>query len=319
MITLPDILAVQHTAVHNGDLVLLGPLKIREDTPSWEDRENALVWVGRDGTHTTMLGPDLDTRCWASLLAHPAGGVVVVRDLEHALYVGGPEAAAIPLPISGAELLAAVSPKPILHGGSAVSDELTWHVVLSHGNLMADLRYAAPLTVDLAAGTARWESAPWTLDPAEFPRDLAGIEDYDPHVSISVTLLRAGTVHACSAGSDIRTMGSRGTDFFSLVRVTRDGHVLDRIHEESGWKLDGKKRGIYARFTADGTYAILTPAFRSGGRPRVLRLTDGALLTPKLPRGLTKAEILDHHPERGWWLRLDNTVTVIPDLVPAGS
>ena len=95
--------------------------------------------------------------------------------------------------------------------------------------------------------------------------------------------------------------------------------VLRDMLEESGWKLDGKKRGIYARFTADGAYAILTPVFRGGGRPRVLRLADGALLTPMLPRGLTKAEILDHHPERGWWLRLDNAVSVIPDLLPAGT
>jgi hypothetical protein len=41
----------------------------------------------------------------------------------------------------------------------------------------------------------------------------------------------------------------------------------------------------------------------------------GTLLTPKPLRGLTKSAILDHHPDRGWWLRLDNTVTAVPSLV----
>jgi hypothetical protein len=113
-------------------------------------------------------------------------------------------------------------------------------------------------------------------------------------------------------------MAVYGADFFSCVRLAADGHVVDRVHEQAGWKQDSKRHGILARFTADGAYAILTPAFRGGewkGRQRVLRLTDGALLTPTLPRGLTAAEILDHHPDRGWWLKLNDTVTTAPALV----
>lgn len=312
--TLPDVRALQHTAVRDGDLVLLGSRTTRQDTPVWTDREDTLFWLGKDDVRTTPLGPEPDARCQPSLLAHPAGGVVVVRSLEHVLYVAGPDTPAVPLTVSGTDLLTQVSPTPILHGGHAVSDEPTWHVVLSHGNLMADLRYAAPLSVDLASGTARWESTPWLLDPTEFPKDLAGMTDHEPRASISATLLRAGDVHACSAGSLIRSMWSKGTDFFSCVRLTPDHHVADRIHEESGWKAHGKKHGIDARFTADGAHVVLTQVFRTGGRPRVLRLDDGAVLTPTFPRGLTKAEILDHHPERGWWLRLDDTVTVVADL-----
>jgi hypothetical protein len=47
----------------------------------------------------------------------------------------------------------------------------------------------------------------------------------------------------------------------------------------------------------------------------VLRLSDNTVLTPRFPRGFAKAEILDHHPDSGWWLRLDDAVTVVPDLV----
>jgi hypothetical protein len=47
----------------------------------------------------------------------------------------------------------------------------------------------------------------------------------------------------------------------------------------------------------------------------VLRLADGELLTPRPPRGLAAAEVLDHHPDRGWWLRLGDIMTVAPDLV----
>jgi len=309
--TLPWLRGVQHTAVRGGDLVLLGGA---------QDGQDVLIWVGRHDVRTVPLGnpPDSASIWWPILLAHPSGGVVVVRDLEHAVYAAGPDVPLVPLAIGGAELLARIEPTPILYGGSAVSDQARWHVVLSHGRLMADLRYAAPLAVDIPCGTAAWESAPWALDPAEFPRDMAGIADDDPHVSISATLLRDGVVHACSAGSRIRSMPAYGADFFSCVRVTRDGHVAGRVHEQSGWKQDTKKHGIDARFTVDGDYAILTPVFRTGewkGRPRVLRLADGALLTPKPPRGLAAAEVLDHHPDRGWWLRHRDIVTVVPDLV----
>jgi hypothetical protein len=97
-----------------------------------------------------------------------------------------------------------------------------------------------------------------------------------------------------------------------------DGRVTGRVHEQSGWRQDTRKHGIEARFTADGDYAVLTPVFRTGtwrGRPRACFAWPGALLTPRPPRGLTNAEILDHHPHRGWWLRLGNTVTAVPDLV----
>lgn len=302
MITLPDVLAVQHTAVRSGDLVLLGEAR--------SDDVETLVWVAEETVHTRPLDAH-DTRYFhPTLLAHPAGGVVVVRDLEHVVYVAGPDAPVVPLPVTGAERLGDV----LLHGGVAVSDTATWHVVLSHPRLMGDLRYAAPLSVDLEAGAAEWESAPWWLDPAEFPRDLGGIEDHFERVSIATTLLHGGTLHACSAGSDIRRLFISGADFFSCVRVTPDGRVADRVHEVSGWRQDQKKHGIDARFTADGAYAILTPAFRTGRR-QVLRLADGEVMTPRFPRGLTKAEILDHHPDRGWWLRLDGRVTVVPGLV----
>jgi hypothetical protein len=302
--TLPDVVAVQHTAVSTGDLVLLGEIR--------PDEFDSLVWVGEETVRVVPLGPHDAGHGFPTLLAHPAGGVVVVRDLTHAVYVADPDAPPVPLRVEGASRLAGVA--PILHGGAAVSDEARWHVVLSDGNLMGDLRYAAPLSVDLAAGVARWES-PWWLAPGEFPRDLAGIPDYFERVSISSTLLRAGLLHACSPGSDIRRLHISGADYFSCVRLTDEGRVVDRIHEVSGWKLADKKHGLAARFTADGEYVILTPAFRSGGRPTVLRLSDGEVLTPRFPRGWAKAEILDHHPARGWWLRKDNDVTVVPSLV----
>jgi hypothetical protein len=186
VVTLPDVQFLQHTAVRGGDLALLDLT---------DDDADTLVRVGRDGVRATPLGPS-DSRCWPSLLAHPAGGVVVLRDLEHAVHVAGPDQPVTPLAIADAELLDRVQPIP--QGGSAVSDRPLWRVVLSHGSLMADLRCAAPLSVDLDSATARWESAPWSLDVTAFPRDLAG-----------------GTLtHACpsprhSCGTTLRTRARR--------------------------------------------------------------------------------------------------------------
>lgn len=307
---LPDVLALQHAAVRGGDLVLLGQTRQRED---------ALVWVTPEGARTVLLDvpPDDGAHHYPSLLAHPGGGVVVLLDLDHARYVRDPDTPATPLEVRGSGLLSRVAPRPILHGGSAVSDEPRWHVVLSDGLLMGDLRHAAPLSVDLASGTARWDAAPWCLDPAEFPVDLNGIRT-EEHVSLLSTLVRGGEVYATSPGSLTRRLTSSGSDFSSCVRLDREGRVADRLHELSGWMRQPGKRAIHGRFTSDGAYAILKPVFRSdewGGRTRVLRLDDAELLVPSLPRGFARAEVLDHHPARGWWLRLDDAVAAVPGLV----
>lgn len=297
--TLPEVLVLHHTATSTGDLVLLGT--------------DTLVWVGVDGVRTIALGEaHRDTRLsHPSLLAHPAGGVVVLRNREYAEYFADPDSV-LPLAIEGAELLTSVDPAPVFCGGSAVSDEPRWHVVLCDGVFVSDLHFAAVLTVDIGSGAARWESAPWSLDPTEFPG-----EDDNPWVSISATLLREGTVYACSGGSRLSSVTKWGADFFSCVRLLPDGHVGHRLYEQSGWRADPKKNGINAQFTVDGAYAVLTPVFRTGewkGRARVLRLAGGELLTPRLPRGFGKAQVLDHHPDRGWWIRLDATVTAVPTL-----
>ncbi|MGW0502251.1 hypothetical protein [Micromonospora sp. NPDC003241] len=310
-IGLPGVLALAHCTDVDGDLVVVGP--------DGGD-EFVVVWVTETGVRVVDLDVTLsEAQRYANptVVAHPDGGVVVLAGVDRAVFVAGPDAAPVPLRVTGLDRLATVRPLPLMHGGSAVSDSPVWHLVLSHGNLMGDLRYAAPLRVDLAERAVHWEAAPWQLAPDDFPVDLAGIPERDPHVSLSATLLRAGVRYVCSEGSRIRNNIGSGADFFGCVTLAADGTVAEWIHQAAGWRQISGKWAIRGRFTGCGEYVLLASVFRRlwNGRTRVLRLADGELLTPRLPRGLTTAEILDHHPDRGWWLRLDDEVVAVPDIV----
>ena len=92
-----------------------------------------------------------------------------------------------------------------------------------------------------------------------------------------------------------------GSDFFTLAEVGADDRVVRRLYEESGWKKQPGKHGIRARFTSDGSSAILTPVFRTGewgGRQRMLRLTDGALVEVPPLRGAADFDLVDVRGER---------------------
>lgn len=304
-----------------------GTLAVLGERPDGDAFDLVLAWCGPDGTHVDRLDyAPMDG--WPehrpTLLAHPAGGHVVLPEPGRAFRHTGP-GQWHELPVTGVEALASVTPAPRLHGGSAVSDTAEWDVVLAHGVLVQELRYTARFAIDSATGTASWH-APWTPDPADFPADRFGFgdpadpsdptfedgaadgfeEDDEPRaVSVTATLRRGGTTYLVSEGSDLGSVNGYGADFFTCAEV-RDGRLGARPHEQSGWKRRPGKHGLRGRFTSDGTHLVLTPVFRTGewkGRQRLLALPDGVLVEPTLPRGLTKATVLDRNGGV-WWLRV---------------
>lgn len=306
MHTYPVSDALSWSALAGGRIVLLC------ERPKGDGYETVLVWCGQDGQHEEPLDY-LPMDDWpehtTTLLAH-GGGCLVLPDPTRAFWHPEP-GVRHEIPLAGVELLAAESPAPRLAGRCAVSDTAAWSVVLDHGILHGEARYAAVLEVDDHKG--QWQEL-WRLSPADFPADRFGMdaEGNDPdEISLTGTLHQDGARYAITEGSDLGSVPRYGADFFACGTVAEGGGLSRLIHQESGWKRQSGKHGIRGRFTADGRYAVLTPVFRGGewkGRQRLLSLADGELLVPRLPKGMTTATLLDGRDGQ-WWLRHGTEVT----------
>ncbi|UJW28764.1 hypothetical protein L3Q67_26250 [Saccharothrix sp. AJ9571] len=75
------------------------------------------------------------------------------------------------------------------------------------------------------------------------------------------------------------------------------------MHDQPG------KHGVDGRFTHGGEHVILTPAFKSGGRQRVLNPADGTVRIVGLP----DATHLFDHVAGFWWARTETEVLRYPD------
>lgn len=303
----PDLDTLGWSALDGGRFVVFG-VRQRDDR-----YEAVLLWCDDEGQHEEALDyvpVDAWSEHSATVLAH-GSGCVVLAEPSRAFWYPEPGVRE-EIPLVGAEELAAVSPTPRLAGRCAVSDTAEWSVVLEHGVLSGEARYAGLLEVDVTAREGRWREL-WRLAPSDFPADRFGIDTADnrpDEISLTSTLHRDGVRYAVSEGSDLGSVLRYGADFFACGVVDPAGRLTRLIHQQDGWKRQSGKHGVRGRFTADGRCALLTPVFGSGewkGRQRVLTLADGTLSTPKYPRGMTQATLLDGRDGR-WWLRLADEI-----------
>ena len=308
-------------ALPDGGLVLLGSF------PDGDGYTRALAWATPDEL-TLQPAPHLEAEAFAThepfLLGAPAGGCAVLTDPQTAWLHDAPGAPPREVRLDGAEVFATIDPPPRVLGGCAVTTDggtsPTWAVVLSHGVLTQEKRHAANLTIDVAAGTGAWSGPMRTLRPDDFPRDPFGDDAFgevgEPAVSLTATLRHDDDLLVMSEGSDLGSMNRYGSDFASVAAIGPDDAVTGRVWERSGWKREPGKHGVHGRFTSDGRHVLLTPSFRTGewkGRQRVLRLQDGSLLAPALPKGWTGARLLDGHGTT-WWLDREGELRAMADL-----
>jgi len=105
-----------------------------------------------------------------------------------------------------------------------------------------------------------------------------------------------GTRFVSAEGSDSMSVNKYGSDFFTLAELDADGSVSRRVYEESGWTKQAGKQGIRARFTSDGTAAIMSPVFGTSawkGRSQLVTLTDGRLDEVPRIRGAAEFVLVD--------------------------
>lgn len=171
-----------------------------------------------------------------------------------------------------------------------------WLAVLSDPVAFQNARTIAELRID--AGAPAWVSAE-LLDGREYP--MAGGRTSTAPGGARAPIVGdvidvAGTRFVAAQGSDSASMLKYGADFFTLAELDSAQHVVRRLYEESGWKKSAGKQGVRARFTSDGTSAILTPVFNTGswgGRQRIVRLADGAVEEISPIRGASKFTLVD--------------------------
>ena len=133
------------------------------------------------------------------------------------------------------------------------------------------------------------------------------VEDYAYAAINQATVSRAG-VMAFTNGHDTVQYGSFCS---SLSVIDRKGRVAKRLFHEQYDRNDPKKRGISAKFTASGRYAILTRIFKStddwAGQQKLLDLSSGELINVLRPRGLRHYRLVDHATDT-FWFRATNVI-----------
>lgn len=95
----------------------------------------------------------------------------------------------------------------------------------------------------------------------------------------------------------------------SLSVIDRQGHVVKRLFHEQYDMDDPRKRGVSARFTASGRYAILAQIYNStdewSGQQKLLDLTTGELIELVRPRGMSRFRMIDHAANTFWFTAID--------------
>lgn len=156
-----------------------------------------------------------------------------------------------------------------------------------------------------AIATLRWKDghAEWTgiefLKGNQFP--MSGIRKFTaPDGSrapiVGDVFVRGGKRFAVAEGSDAMSVNKYGSDFFTLAEVDGGGTVVRRLYEESGWTKQPGKHGIRARFTSDGSAAILRPVFKTSdwkGRSQLVDLHDAKMTAIPSIRGAADFALVD--------------------------
>ena len=302
-VSLPEGVETLHlpkTSLIAGDGALWGLVDVEVES-GWE------TWVVRaDGeglAHHALSVEDVEDVFSAQTIVDVGGGsVAVVVSTEKVRVLDAACSVVADLVVDGAHDLrqAQLQITP-----SAARGERGGAYVLRLGS-GSGARTLVPLRLDLPAGSASW-GTPFSPDPSAYPVDRHGSDDFegnnDPTSPIIGDVVnRDSGVLVCTEGSDELVL-RYGADYFTVDQVDDDGSVVKRLHEQSGWKRMPGKHGWQGRITSDGDAVIVTPVFSSGewkGRQRIFRLADGSWETVSMPRGASKATVLDVRDGRAW-------------------
>ncbi|WFR84891.1 hypothetical protein [Arthrobacter sp. Y-9] len=279
----------------------------------------ALVRVTTAGEVTRLPLPEGAFGAQPVIVDREAAGVVVLVDDRTAVVTDGGLGTAETVSIAGTEAVAEHGRQFPVGGIARPAADGSWSVILSDPVTFQNARTVAALRVE--DGILAWEGTS-LLHGKEFP--MAGGRTTTAPGGAKAPIVGDvvevdGTRYAAAQGSDSMSLLKYGSDFFTLAALDDGGHVARRVFEESGWKKMPGKHGIRARFTSDGTSAILTPVFRSGewkGRQRLMELETGALREVPTVRGAAGFGLVDLRGELAL-LASDSEVLLVRGLLGA--
>ncbi|PSS45902.1 hypothetical protein C6401_01475 [Arthrobacter woluwensis] len=281
----------------------------------------ALVHVTTAGEVASVTLPEGAFGAQPVIVDRGSAGVVVLVDDQTAVVSDSGLANAETVPIAGTEAVSEHGRRLTTGGIARPAADDSWTVILSDPVAFQNARTIA--TFRIVDGTPIWEGAS-LLHGSAFP--MAGGRTTTAPGGAKAPIVGDvldvdGTRYAAAQGSDTMSLLKYGSDFFTLAALDDGGHVTRRLYEESGWKKTPGKHGIRARFTTDGTSAILTPVFRSGewkGRQRLVDLETGALREVPTVRGAAGFALVDLRGELAL-LASDSEVLLVRGLLGEGS
>ena len=100
-------------------------------------------------------------------------------------------------------------------------------------------------------------------------------------------------LYAFTSGESQTSVNKWGMDYYALVKISSDGHIIEKLLESEHLKASGKKAGVHGIFT-DSPYLILSPLFKNDdwkGKQKLFSLATRELCDIVLPRGMSKHKV----------------------------
>ncbi len=99
--------------------------------------------------------------------------------------------------------------------------------------------------------------------------------------------------YAFSSGGKTTSVNKWGMDYYSLIKITKNGSVIESFIESENLQESQTKKGINAKFT-NSEYVILEQRFKNDtwkGKQKLFSLETKNYITPSLPKGFSKYKI----------------------------
>jgi len=159
-------------------------------------------------------------------------------------------------------------------------------------------RYYGLLEVDIRKKSAAWLNFS-NIESDTFPFHTD--KDHPPKID-SLQLLK-NELYAFVAGGNVTSVNKWGMDYYGLVKITKQGKVLETYIDSGNLKIDNKKRGVNGLFTANEEYLIMTPVFQNDewkGIQKIYSLKTKEYVEIELPQGKTKFKIIQNIANSFW-------------------
>jgi len=182
-----------------------------------------------------------------------------------------------------------------------VSDCNLFPVCFEYELYCGDSRHFSLLELDIGQKNGKWKNFS-SIENKTFP--FHKNEEYAP--KIDGLKIMSNEIFALIPGSKITSVNKWGMDYYSLVKISNKGKVLEILIASDNLYLSSKKRGVNGVFT-QSEYVILKQVFKSDdwkGKQKLFSLDTKRYYDVQLPRGKSKFDIFQINDDNFWIISL---------------